>query len=179
MAQFSQRLMKIRSSRGWTQAQLAQVLGISTYALHRYETDQKMPTHEELELFAEKLKVTKEWLSGQSVPRKLRNASRPAVTLSVDTPAAESLDDNVAAVGDSPIISNAPPKYIRCPGCWKSFELLEIHCPHCGSLMWNLSPECPSCGLDPAVSYSTFGEWPTEIHAAPEQVKKIEKAVKK
>lgn len=166
MALFSQRLMKIRSSKGWTQAQLADTLGISTYTLHRYETNQTIPDMDKISEYAKALNVTAEWLSGESVPKKRRDSN---ILSEKSQMKAKPIDADYDQQSFS----------IRCPDCGRNVMLYKIPCPHCGEEIWNLAAVCPVCGLDPKANSETFGDWPSEIHATQKQQDKISKSLLK
>lgn len=72
MTTFAARIKSLRSKRNLTQAQMAEKMGISASMLSRYETEKKIPDFDTICMYAERLNVTAEWLSGQHVPRKRR-----------------------------------------------------------------------------------------------------------
>ncbi len=100
MTTFAERLKSLRAKRNLTQAKMAEQMGISASTLSRYETGKTIPSYDTISVYAQRLNVTAEWLSGQHVPRKRRSADAedtpadsPAPVASAGSEAAEQISE--------------------------------------------------------------------------------------
>ncbi len=63
---FGERLRQIRKEQGFTQDELAELLGTSKQILSRYELGQRSPKIEQVQKYAEKLKLSVDYLLGDT-----------------------------------------------------------------------------------------------------------------
>ena len=75
---FGKRLKNIRRERGYTQAQLAELTGISRRAIVHYETQVKRPPLEKVKKIAEVLKISVDVLLDVSTPSKKQRKTEKA-----------------------------------------------------------------------------------------------------
>jgi len=66
MSVFSQRLKRLRSEAGLTQAQLAKAIGTTDRACRRYEAGENEPTMSVLQAMADQFNVSMDYLIGRS-----------------------------------------------------------------------------------------------------------------
>lgn len=66
MAIFGERLKKARINKGWNQNQLAEEMGVTQASISQFEQGLRLPTPANIDKFAEKLGVTREYLAGDN-----------------------------------------------------------------------------------------------------------------
>lgn len=84
MAEFGERLKKIREEKGLNQKQLAQDMGLTQASISQFEKGQRLPTPNNINKFAKVLGVTRESLAGgndgdfetQMLMRNIKNLSQ-------------------------------------------------------------------------------------------------------
>jgi transcriptional regulator with XRE-family HTH domain len=72
-----QKIRKYRRDRDWTQAQLAEKMGLNMYNINRYENDRVRPRPKLIERFAEALQVTTQDLASEQAPDSGGNFKDP------------------------------------------------------------------------------------------------------
>ncbi|MGE5456555.1 MAG: helix-turn-helix domain-containing protein [Ignavibacteriales bacterium] len=85
---FSYRLSLLRDEKNWTQAQLAQKVGLATSSIQKFELRQRYPSGIDLVLLAENLDVSIDYLIGKTENRKVEYASLDELglnTTAIDT----------------------------------------------------------------------------------------------
>ena len=71
MADFSERIKELRSSYGYSQQKLADMLNVSKSTVNMYERGERKPGMDQLEAIADYFNVDMDYLSGKSdIPRK-------------------------------------------------------------------------------------------------------------
>ncbi len=71
MVDFGNNLKTLRLHEGWTQAQLAQKLGITKSVISAYETGLRLPSYDILIHIAKIFKVSTDYLLGVYTPQKI------------------------------------------------------------------------------------------------------------
>lgn len=73
-----EKIKKLREQRGWTQAQAAEKLGVSSQVVSNYERDYRSPDKETLSKIAKIYHCTIDWLLGLSEEPELTDSASPA-----------------------------------------------------------------------------------------------------
>ena len=66
MSEFGERLKKAREAKGYTQIELAQIMGLTQASISQFEKGLRLPTSANIKKIAEELDVTEESLAGEN-----------------------------------------------------------------------------------------------------------------
>ena len=71
MASFEERLLNLRSEKGVSQQKIGEVLGVTRWSVHNYETGKNRPDYDGLLALADFFNVSLDYLVGRSEKREI------------------------------------------------------------------------------------------------------------
>lgn len=80
MASFGKRIRKLRKDKGYTQQELADILGVNRATVAGYETKGTQPDHQKLEVLAKEFGVSTDYLLGLTDEKSSADKIKKALT---------------------------------------------------------------------------------------------------